>query len=84
MGGGFPNKPDPAAALDIARRLEIPPADFLYLGDTNTDMQTATRAGMFAIGVLWGLRDRAELESTGAKAVLAHPRELLTVISSAH
>jgi phosphoglycolate phosphatase len=83
-GGGFPNKPDPAAALDIARRLEIPPADFVYLGDTNTDMQTATRAGMFAIGVLWGLRDRAELESTGAKAVLAHPRDLLTVISSAH
>jgi phosphoglycolate phosphatase len=75
-GGGFPNKPDPRAATDIARRMNIPPQDFLYLGDTDTDMQTATRAGMFAVGVLWGLRARAELEANGARSIVAHPREV--------
>jgi phosphoglycolate phosphatase len=75
-GGGFPNKPNPAAALHIANQLSLPPQDFLYLGDTDTDMQTASRAAMFPIGVLWGLRTRAELEANGAKAIVAHPREV--------
>ena len=38
-------KPDPSGALSVARRLAIAPADFLYLGDTNTDMKTAVAAG---------------------------------------
>lgn len=80
-GGGFPNKPDPAAALDIARRMNIPPHEFLYLGDTDTDMQTATRAGMFPVGVLWGLRTRSELEANGAKAIAAHPREVPALLA---
>lgn len=82
MGAGtaFPHKPDPAAALHIAAELAIPPADFLYLGDTDTDMQTATRAGMVPIGVLWGLRDRPELEANGAKSLIAHPAELLQLL----
>ncbi len=46
--GQLPNvplKPDPTAALQIAQELAIPPAHWLYLGDTNTDMRTATRRG---------------------------------------
>ena len=38
---------DPAGALTIAAAFQIDPADFLYVGDTNTDMQTANAAGMF-------------------------------------
>ena len=37
----IPVKPDPAGALDIARRFHIPPGEILYVGDTNTDMRTA-------------------------------------------
>ncbi len=80
-GGKFPNKPDPAAAMDIARQMALSPGEFLYLGDTDTDMQTATRAGMFAVGVLWGLRGRPELEANGAKAIVAHPREVAPLVS---
>lgn len=43
-------KPDPSAALLIAERLGVPPTKILYLGDTNTDMQTAAAAGMFPVG----------------------------------
>src|SRR5206468_10514871 len=50
---GGPLKPDPTVALEIARQLKIPAADWLYLGDTNTDMRTARAAGMGPVGVLW-------------------------------
>nr|MBF0223186.1 HAD family hydrolase [Desulfobulbaceae bacterium] len=41
---GVPRKPDPTAATAIARQCGISSSDFLYLGDTNTDMETAISA----------------------------------------
>ncbi|HEY1686695.1 MAG TPA: HAD family hydrolase [Tepidisphaeraceae bacterium] len=76
----LPRKPNPAAALHVAQMMQLPPADFLYLGDTNTDMQTAVAAGMYPVGVLWGFRDRPELEAAGAKTIIAHPSELITLM----
>lgn len=72
----FPRKPDPAGALRITTLLQRKPSDFLYLGDTNTDMQTARAAGMFAIGALWGFRTAEELKKSGAQALLSAPLEL--------
>lgn len=77
---GIPRKPDPAGAIEIARRWNLAPAACLYLGDTSIDMQTAVRAGMHAVGVLWGFRPRQELEEHGAAAIVAHPREVLTLV----
>lgn len=73
---GVPLKPDPAAALDIAARLELAPADFIYLGDSGVDMETARAAGMYPAGVLWGFRKADELLESGAKILLKHPGEL--------
>jgi phosphoglycolate phosphatase len=70
-------KPDPSGALAIAQRLGMAPADFLYLGDTNTDMKTATAAGMFPVGALWGFRTAEELTANGAKVLIAQPMDLL-------
>ncbi|NLF29933.1 MAG: HAD family hydrolase [Planctomycetes bacterium] len=78
---GVPLKPDPAAALAIAGQMAVDPADFLYLGDTATDMRTARAAGMFAVGALWGFRPRAELQEAGAQALIAHPTDLLAYAS---
>ncbi|MFA7382136.1 MAG: HAD family hydrolase [Desulfurivibrionaceae bacterium] len=72
----FPRKPDPAGALRIAALLQCKPSEFLYLGDTNTDMQTARAAGMFAIGALWGFRTAEELKKNGAQALLSAPLDL--------
>jgi len=76
----FPRKPDPASTLNIATRLNVQPADFLYVGDTGTDMQTAVAAGMRPIGVLWGFRDAEELEQNGARHLIAQPNELLDLL----
>jgi len=73
-------KPDPTAAIEIARTLNIAPADFLYLGDTNTDMQTANGAGMYALGAAWGFRPGEELIQSGARRLLQTPGELLDLI----
>ena len=75
-----PNKPDPTAALQIAKQLDISPVEFLYLGDSDIDMKTANRAGMFAIGAGWGFRSEQELLGAGAKAVIRHPDELLNYL----
>lgn len=75
-----PRKPDPAGAFEIAAHLNIPPANFLYLGDTATDMQTARAAGMFPVGALWGFRPAQELEESGAQALIKEPEELLGLL----
>lgn len=78
----IPKKPDPAAALEIARLLGLTPSDILYVGDTAIDMQTARAAGMDAVGVLWGFRTAAELQGAGAHYLIAQPGELLPILAS--
>ena len=77
---GIPRKPDPGAALSIAEQLGIPPKEWLYLGDTNTDMKTAVGAGMYPVGALWGFRTADELLACGAKTLIEHPPGLLALL----
>jgi phosphoglycolate phosphatase len=76
----IPRKPDPSSALEIASRLGVEPAGFLYMGDTATDMRTANAAGMYAVGALWGFRNAEELIESGAKKLIAKPVELLELL----
>jgi phosphoglycolate phosphatase len=73
-------KPSPGSALWIARKLRIAPAEFLYVGDTNTDMQTANAAGMFPVGALWGFRTAEELQANGAKVLIEKPMDLVRLL----
>lgn len=74
---GVPRKPDPTAALEVARLLGLPPREVLYLGDTPIDMATARAAGMPVLGVAWGFRSRSELLAAGADAVVDTPADVL-------
>ncbi|MBV5327909.1 MAG: HAD family hydrolase [Chlorobium sp.] len=76
----FTHKPDPSGALFIAGQLGIEPGDILYVGDSGIDMLTATRAGMFPLGVLWGFRPESELLQFGAKALVKEPGEIITML----
>jgi phosphoglycolate phosphatase len=75
-----PPKPDPTGARQAAETLGISPERFLYLGDTNTDMKTATAAGMLPVGAAWGFRPIEELQANGARAIAQHPTDLLTLL----
>jgi phosphoglycolate phosphatase len=76
----IPPKPDLAGVRAIIARLGVPAAEFLYLGDTNTDMATANAAGMFAVGALWGFRSADELRQAGARVLLSKPVDLLDLL----
>jgi phosphoglycolate phosphatase len=75
-----PRKPDPAGVFEIAEKLQLAPGDFLYLGDTAIDMQTATAAGCVTVGVLWGFREADELREHGAQHLIATPLDLLKLL----
>jgi phosphoglycolate phosphatase len=78
---GFPLKPDPAGAQEIARRLDLPPQAFVYLGDSDTDMKTAVSAHMLPVGALWGFRPEKELRASGAVEVIRRPTELMKFLN---
>ena len=73
---GIPLKPDPAAALQIAAELAIPPARCALVGDTAIDLATARAAGMLPVAVSWGFRPRAELVAAGPAILVDRPAEL--------
>lgn len=77
---GVAPKPDISGAKSIREAMALPSGAFLYLGDTNTDMQTATAAGMYAIGATWGFRTPEELRRNGAKRLIDHPMEILEIL----
>jgi phosphoglycolate phosphatase len=52
------------------------------MGDTSIDMQTATAAGMFPIGVLWGFRHAEELIAAGARLLVRSPGDLAPLIAA--
>lgn len=72
----IPRKPSPDGIYYIAERLNLPLSDIVYVGDTNTDMKTGKAAGVLTIGVLWGFRDRKELEENDADVIIKYPDEI--------
>ena len=77
---GLPKKPDPTVLLTMLREMKVDASEVLYVGDTDTDMRTATAAGCPAIGVAWGFRQVEELLRTGAQSVIDQPQELLKLL----
>ena len=72
-------KPHAAPLLLAAERLELEPAQCLYLGDDLRDVQAARAAGMRSAAVEWGYHGT---ETDGPRAwnadlLLSHPHDLL-------
>jgi len=80
VNDNVPPKPDLAGIQAVAASLNIPPAEFIYVGDTATDMKTAVAGGMFPVGVLWGFRQADELLRNGAKVLIEKPQDLLSLL----
>lgn len=77
----LPRKPDPASAIETLRRLRVPPAECLYVGDSGIDMQTAHAAKICAVGALWGFRGQGELLKGGAQFLIKKPNEVLDLLN---
>lgn len=79
---GVPIKPDPYIANEAMQLAGVGRGDCLYVGDTATDMQTASNAGLESVGVSWGFRPVSELKDAGAAHIIDKPAELLCLVDS--
>ncbi len=71
-------KPHPGPLLEAARRLGVPPAACLYLGDARRDVEAARAAGMGALVALYGyLAPGEDPAAWGAAGLVRHPAEVL-------
>ena len=77
---GIAVKPDPTIVFDILKKAEVQPEEVLYVGDSGVDMQTAINSGVDAVGVAWGFRPKAELESFCPKGIIDKAEELLEFV----
>ncbi len=77
---GINKKPDPVGALEIAEKMGLTVDEIAYVGDTATDMQTGSRAGMKTIGVTWGFRKREELVENKAWKIATKPDEVVKYV----
>ena len=77
---GINVKPDPSIVFDILQKANLSKENVLYVGDSGVDMQTAINAGVDAVGVTWGFRPRAELESFRPMGLIDKAEDLLEFI----
>jgi phosphoglycolate phosphatase len=74
---GKPRKPDPACVWELLVGLDLIPANVVFAGDSEVDMETAVSAGCFPLGVSWGYRSREIISKAGARRIIDSPFELL-------
>lgn len=71
-------KPHPQPLFEAARRLGIPPAECMYVGDDARDIVAGLAAGMRTVAACYGyMGDRADARTWGAHAHIQMPLELL-------
>lgn len=79
---GVAPKPAPDGVFTALETLHTDPRDAVYVGDSDVDVATARNAGLKMIGVTWGFRDRALLESLGADRIVERPADILAAVRS--
>lgn len=73
-------KPAPDAVLSILRRLDVPPAAALVVGDMPVDIEMGRAAGVRTCGVLWGNASREQLEASGADSIAMTMDDILAAV----
>ena len=74
--GVRPLKPDTESARIACEELGVTSEEVLFVGDGDTDMEFASKAGFIACGVTWGYRSRETLEEYGADFLVDHFAQL--------
>ena len=73
-----PRKPEPDMVFRAMEAIGVERC--VYVGDSEVDVLTARNAGMPCVGVLWGFRDREDLEAAGGCVYCESTEELVRVI----
>ena len=79
--GESPDCPRKPAPDMVFRAMELLGAErCVYVGDSEVDVLTAANAGVPCVSVLWGFRDREDLEKAGGRYYCADPGNLTEMI----
>jgi phosphoglycolate phosphatase len=79
-GNSFPTKkPDPHGARVLLQEHGATPDEAVMIGDSQNDVLTANNAGMFSVGVTYGLSPES-LKIHKPDVLIDHPAELLEVL----
>lgn len=76
---GQKRKPDPTVLLDAINALGCDGA--IYVGDSEVDVRVAKNAGIPAVIMTWGFRDRQILIENGAEILANDASELMNALS---
>ncbi len=75
-----PAKPDPTGIFMAMDELKVTPEECAFVGDTGMDVAAGVNAKAYPIGVLWGFREKDELQRFGAKAFAENSDELSSIL----
>ncbi|MBO4819526.1 MAG: HAD-IA family hydrolase [Firmicutes bacterium] len=76
---GIRRKPSPDSLLAVMEELELSREECVYIGDSDTDIETARNAGIDSISVSWGFRTKEFLKRSGAQRIVDEPKDLLKI-----
>lgn len=77
-----PRKPDAAPILMCAEQMELPLESLIGIGDDIRDITAYKRAGIYAIGVSWGVSSEDELIRSGADIVVSSQLAIIDLLKS--
>ena len=69
-----PRKPAPDMVHKACRAIGVDTC--VYVGDSEVDVRTAKNAGVPCLSVLWGFRDREDIEAAGGQYFCESPAQL--------
>lgn len=73
-------KPDAAPLLMACKRVSVPPAGSVYIGDDERDVQAGRAAGTRTVIASWGYLGGTPVEEWGADAIIDHPADVLGLL----
>jgi len=74
---GFEHKPSPEPLLFICNELEVKPGETLIVGDTELDIQCGKNAAAKTCGVIYGYRNREQIEKEKPDFIISGLSELI-------
>ncbi len=77
---GVPAKPEPHMPFLAMTDMEVNPDECLFVGDSYNDIEAGINSGNTPVGVLWGFRERQELQNAGARYIVENPGEIADII----
>ena len=77
---GIRKKPAPDSVFKAITELKVSIENVIYVGDSETDIQTAKNAEIDCISCCWGFRSKDTLKKEGAINIIDFPSELFRYI----